>query len=322
MTTAPRLVTAGEAMIRLSPPAGQRLRTANALDLHVGGTELNAAITAAQLDLSVTWGSSLPSGPHAQRILDHAERFGVDVVQVPGSGRVGLYFVEVGPEPRGSEVHYDRDGSALGAVASDELLAALFAEPATATLASGITLALGGGAAQVARGLLDAGTGATRFFEINHRAKLWSVDQAKRAVEDVLPDVDVLFASSHDLTGILGLGTDAERAALTAQERWDLDAVVLSGRTGSVGERCINTVRVFDGELVAQVERPGLVVDPVGAGDASAGAYIATWLQTGSYEEAAARAVWAAAYKQTLHGDVAVFDEGAAIQGAGPRIRR
>ena len=64
-----------------------------------------------------------------------------------------------------------------------------------------------------------------------------------------------------------------------------------------------------------------MVVDPFGAGDAATGAFIATWLLTGSIEQAAEVSVAAAARKQTIRGDAVVLDPGA-WASAGPRIRR
>ncbi|PYO34053.1 MAG: 2-keto-3-deoxygluconate kinase, partial [Gemmatimonadetes bacterium] len=45
------LVTFGEAMVRLSPRAGERLDDARHCDVHVGGSELNVAVGAARLGL-------------------------------------------------------------------------------------------------------------------------------------------------------------------------------------------------------------------------------------------------------------------------------
>jgi 2-dehydro-3-deoxygluconokinase len=315
------LLTAGEAMVRLSPPNGQLIRNATAFDAHVGGTELNTAIAAAQLGVEAAWVSALPSGPLADRIVDHARRFGVDAVVCDSPGRVGVYWVELGPAPRGSEVFYDRDGSAFCVSATEQLVAEQLEKPVDAVLASGISLALGELPRRAVRALLDPRSGATRFFEINHRSKLWTRDDAMPVLEALLGDVDVLIASRHDLTVLLDLGDDAVVAAKRARERWSLDRVVVTERCGGIGERGSNEAIVVGDDVEATARAEGLVVDPVGAGDAATGAYIATWLLTGSVERAAEISVEAAARKQTIGGDAVILDPGWSAS-AGPRIRR
>ena len=46
------LVTFGEAMVRLTPPAFQRLEQAHSFDAYVGGGELNVAVAAARLGIA------------------------------------------------------------------------------------------------------------------------------------------------------------------------------------------------------------------------------------------------------------------------------
>ena len=55
------LVTFGEAMLRLSPPGFARLEQAATLELHVGGSELNTAVTAQRLGLRTGFVTRLPT---------------------------------------------------------------------------------------------------------------------------------------------------------------------------------------------------------------------------------------------------------------------
>jgi 2-dehydro-3-deoxygluconokinase len=319
--TPPRLVTVGEAMVRLTPPTDQLIRDAPSFDAFVGGTELNSAIAAAQHGVDVAWVSALPGGPLSDRIVDHARRFGVDAVICDSPGRVGIYWVELGPAPRGSEVHYDREGSAFCVSSTVSAVAEQLSKPVDAVLASGISLALGELPRRAVRGLLDPGSGATRFFEINHRSKLWSRDDARAALEETLGDVDVLIASRHDLTSLLDLGDDAVAAAERARQQWGLDFVVITDRSGGIGERGTSEAVVVGDDVEAMARAEGMIVDPVGAGDAATGSFIATWLITGSVERAAEMSVAAAARKQTIRGDGVALYPGTS-GSMGPRIRR
>ena len=58
-----RVVTFGEAMVRLTPPGNERLERATSLDLTVGGAELNSAATLVCLDVPAMWVSRLPDVP-------------------------------------------------------------------------------------------------------------------------------------------------------------------------------------------------------------------------------------------------------------------
>lgn len=319
--TRPRLVTVGEAMIRLSPPSGLRVRDSVSFDVHVGGAEINVAVAAAQLGVDAVWVSALPKSPLAERIVDHARRFRVEPIICPSDARVGVYFVELGAAPRGSEVHYDRQNSAFCVSPTEHAVAEQVAKPVDAVLVSGISVALGELPQRSVNVLLDRSHGAVRYFEINHRAKLWSESEAREAIAEVLDHVDVLIASKYDLTGLLALDPDPVVAAQRARERWRIDRVVITERTGGVGERGTNAVIVVDDDVEAVAQAEGMVIDPVGAGDAATGALIGTLLTTGSVQQAAEASVRAAAMKQTVRGD-AVALEVASIRGDGPRIRR
>src|SRR5205823_11926464 len=110
------LVTFGEAMIRFSPPALQRLEQASTLAATVGGSELNVAVLAARLGVTSRWVSRLPDNALGRMIADQARDHGVDTqVEWTADGRVGLYFVEIGGA-RVSSVLYDRAGSAISRI--------------------------------------------------------------------------------------------------------------------------------------------------------------------------------------------------------------
>ena len=112
------VITLGEAMLRLSVPAGTPFEAADQLDLHVAGAEANTAIGLAQLGRSVTWVSSLPETPIGRRVSRELQAYGVDVSHVRWSGeeRMGIYYVELAAPPRPVRVVYDRAGSTAAAM--------------------------------------------------------------------------------------------------------------------------------------------------------------------------------------------------------------
>ncbi|MDH5702954.1 MAG: sugar kinase, partial [Aigarchaeota archaeon] len=108
------IVTLGEAMLRLSPPSFKRLEQATTLDVNVGGAELNVAIGVKRLGLESAWVTKLPKNQIGRLVLNKARELGVDTSHIVWSdeGRAGVYFYELGAQPRASSVLYDRKDSA------------------------------------------------------------------------------------------------------------------------------------------------------------------------------------------------------------------
>src|SRR5215212_7978256 len=91
-----RIVTFGEAMIRLTPPGNERIERTMSLNLSPGGAELNTAVTLACLGYQAQFACVLPDTGPGRFILRQAREHGVDtslIVMSPESaGRTGLYF--------------------------------------------------------------------------------------------------------------------------------------------------------------------------------------------------------------------------------------
>jgi 2-dehydro-3-deoxygluconokinase len=320
--TQDHLCTLGEAMIRFSPPTGSRLEMSAAFEATVGGAELNVAVASAAIGLPATWMSSLPPGPLAERITRAARAARVSPVIAPSDGRVGLYFVEVASEPRGVSVVYDRANSAFSRLAGLDEAMRSSVERASVLYTSGITLGLGSAGPSIVSEFYRTGVRALKYFEVNYRTKLWGVEAARKAITAVLPEIDVLIASEHDLTELLEVDGDPLRAARRLIGSFGYRFVLVPSRVGGVGEEGTNRLTVVTADDEVTVESTGLVVDPVGAGDAGAGVFIAVFAQTGDIRTAAAASVRAAAFQQTLHGDAVALAPDEILNPSKQRIRR
>src|SRR5262245_31265016 len=114
------LVSLGECMIRLSPPAHGRIEFAPALEVWVGGGEYNVAYALARLGLRTGWVGGLNTSPMGKIVANHARAVGMDLSHAvtkkyDGVGkvdRIGLNFTEVGHSKRGSVTLYDRGHTA------------------------------------------------------------------------------------------------------------------------------------------------------------------------------------------------------------------
>jgi 2-dehydro-3-deoxygluconokinase len=291
------LVTFGEAMVRFSPPALQRLEQASTLDASVGGSELNVAVLAARLGVTSRWVSRLPDNALGRMIEARAREQGVDPHvewTADGGGRVGLYFVEIGGARIGS-VLYDRAGSAISRVMPGSIEWASVLAGARWYHVSGITPALSDGAAKVTVESLVAAkrAGLTVSYDLNYRSKLWSAKQACAVQEPLMEHVDVLIASEEDARVIFG----AESAESLAK-RFEIGAVAITLRDNP----CSATVAA-DGKVHSAPRFEVESVDPIGAGDAFCAGLIVSRLENRGWDEALRFATATAALKHTIPGD-------------------
>jgi 2-dehydro-3-deoxygluconokinase len=174
-----RVVTFGEAMVRLTPPGNERLERAISLDLTVGGAELNSAATLACLDVPTSWVSRLPDVPLGRAVARGARAAGVDLTHlqwVPESaGRAGVYYLEEASDPRPSAVYYDRADSAFARMPPGAFDWPTILNGARALHISGITPALGPGPRVETLAAIHAANEASVpvAFDLNNRSNLW-----------------------------------------------------------------------------------------------------------------------------------------------------
>jgi 2-dehydro-3-deoxygluconokinase len=294
--------TFGETLIRLSTAAGERLETANHLEMRIGGTESNLAIALARLGRRVTWSSVLPRNAFGQRIARELRWHGVDVSRVhwANGGRNGVYFLETGSAPRPTQVLYDRRDSAV-ALADPETVDASIARDAHLLHLTGITPALSESCATIVRNLiasaLAAGTDVS--FDVNYRSLLWSPEQAANTLAPLCEQATILFCGREDAATIWNLtGSPAEIADGLADRFDPAIAVVTLGDEGAIA-------RKRDGKVFRVASIPVQIIDQVGAGDAFAAGFLDGYLD-GYVERGLQQGVALAALKMTLHGDLAV----------------
>lgn len=306
------VVTFGEAMVRLTPPGNERLERTLSLDLTAGGAELNTAVTLACLDVPATWVSRLPDVPLGRFIARGGRAAGVDLSQVQwvpeSEGRTGLYFLEEASDPRPSAVYYDRAGSAFARTPPGAFDWPRILDGARALHVSGITPAVGPGPRAETMAAVRAANaaGVPVAFDLNFRSKLWSESEARACFVEIVPLVDILFASRGMLRTFFNI--EGEHAAVleAARTRLGLAVTVLSRKRGKVSRsvRLGSIAMGPDGQIVEGPWRDVEVVDRLGGGDAFAGGFIAGYI-TDHQDLARALALGSAAQalKHTMPGD-------------------
>jgi 2-dehydro-3-deoxygluconokinase len=332
------LVTLGEAMIRLTPPAYRRLEQATNLDVHVGGAELNVAVGAARLGLASRWVSRLPENPLGRMMANRAREHGVDVSRVEWAqdGRAGLYFAELGAAPRPSSVLYDRAGSAMSGIVPGAFDWSRIFEGARWFHVSGITPALSESAAEVTAEALAAAkaAGLTVSYDLNYRSKLWSPERARAVQEPLMRFVDVLITTEEDTRVVLGVRggqsqADAaafEPVARSLAERFGFSAVAITLRESpGVWLNTWSALVVAGGERIDAPRYPVEIVDRIGAGDAFSAGFIFGRLVVGGWDAAVAYGTALSALKHSIPGDFSLSsreDVEQVLKGAGLRVAR
>jgi len=310
--TSGRIVTFGEAMVRLTPPGHERLERADRLDITVGGAELNTAATLACLEVPVSWVSTLPRTPLGRLIARGARAAGVEtsaIRWVPETeGRAGVYLLEEGTDPRPSAVHYDRAGSAFARLPAGGFDWQALLKGASGLHISGITPALGDGPRAETAAAMHAAkaAGVAVGFDLNYRSKLWGEEDARRCFAELAPLTDVLFTSRSGLRTFFGIDGDHAETLRLARERIGVGTIVLS-RKRSKASRSVRLGSVAmgsDGEVVEGAWRTVEVVDRLGGGDAFAGGFLAGYVADPSdLPRALALGGAAQALKHTMPGD-------------------
>ena len=199
------LVTFGETMIRLSPPGHRRLEQTDSLCLHVGGSEMNAAVAAARLGLGTAYITRLTRNPLGRLIAGKAREHGVDTSWIVWSDeeRVGTYYVEFGASPRPNTVLYDRKGSAFAHVQRGQVDWRSALENAKVFHTSGITFALSDSAADATFEALETARrlGLKISIDLNYRARLWSQDRARTVMTKAVGMADILIRRKRTRNG-------------------------------------------------------------------------------------------------------------------------
>jgi 2-dehydro-3-deoxygluconokinase len=324
------VVTFGEAMVRLSPPNFRRLEQTRSLDVQVGGAELNTAVAVARLGRRTGWVSRLTDNPLGRLIANHAREAGVateHVVWTP-EDRVGLYFLEFGAAPRASSVLYDRRDSAIARIRPGTIDWPAVLSGARWFHVTGITPALGAGAAAVTREALQAAraAGVPTSIDLNYRAKLWTQSEAGRCMTELMALCDVLVTTEEDTERVFQIrGKDYEDVAAQLARRFPLRAVAVTLRDNPLVWRNTWTAVAYQGGTVYRARSYEVeIVDRLGAGDSFAAGLIHGLLD-GDLQKGLDYGVAASALKHSMPGDFAWVtreEVEALLRGPGLRISR
>lgn len=294
------IVALGEPLVQFNAVTDGPLRHVVYFEKHAAGSEANVCVAAVRLGVSCGLITRLGMDEFGLYIYNWLRGEGVDVshIKFDPERPTGIYFVQRNyPLPGISDVVYYRRGSAASALSPEDIDEEYIAS-ARLFHTTGITLAISDSARETAKRGVEVArkNGVPVSFDVNYRRKLWrNADDAVRAFMDILRFVDILFLDENEADLLLGVSNPVD-VFRELSSRFGIDRVVLKlGLRGSI----IN----WKGKVVRVDAYRVPVKDPIGAGDAYAGVFLASMLKGFNVEDSARRASAAAAMVVMVRGD-------------------
>ena len=158
--------------------------------------------------------------------------------------------------------------------------------------------------------------GVTVSVDLNYRKKLWTPDEAKACMSELMQYVDVCIGNEEDAEKCLGFkaGSDVTSGKLELggyeevfrkmKETYGFKYIATSLRESFSASDNGWSALAFDGNEFYRSRRYEVrIVDRVGGGDSFSGGFIHGLLKYGDYKKALEFAVAASALKHTIPGD-------------------
>ncbi len=313
-----KVLCMGETLLRYSTLKGHRISELD-FQVHVGGSETNIAVSLAQYGFETSLLTKLPQHALGDAVISFLKRFDVDTSKIIRNDmRIGSYFLENGSGNRTSQVIYDRQNSAMTSLTLDDIdIKELFAG-IDVFVVSGITLALNETVKNVVLEMVKycQGNKITVVYDSNYRAKMWSIEEAGKALKEILPYVDILSAGYLDAQNFLGITSDKESFEERLSEVYMKMKEIypnLKYITSTKRDIISTSVNDLTGYLysdqlyVSKTYHIDDIVDRVGGGDAYLSGLLYGLLNQKDLKYSLELGCCASVLKHTIHGDANTF---------------
>ncbi|MFF2390577.1 sugar kinase [Agromyces sp. NPDC058104] len=261
----PELLAVGETMLALTPLDGG-IDVAASYRAAIAGGESNVAVHVAAHGYSAGWASRVGADAVGRRLVAELEERGVDcsLVRVDADAPTGLMLKD--PCAEGTTVLYYRAGSAASRMLPGTVPATAVAE-ARVVHVTGVTPALSTGCGAMIDSLFAEAAAADTLvsFDVNFRPALWKERSACEVLASYARRADLCFVGRDEAEALWGTHSPHDiRAHLP-------EPTVLVVKDGALGATAFERDEPAVFEPALHVD----VVEPVGAGDAFAGGYLA-----------------------------------------------
>ena len=278
--------------------SGGPLRYSAEFERRPGGAESTVAVGVARLGHSAGWVSKLGDDEFGKYVLNvmRGEQVDTSCVSITSTCQTGVFFREQRASGQ-STVYYYREGSAFSTIAPEDLDEDYISSAKILHL-TGITPGLSQSARETVERAVDiaVANGVQIVLDPNYRAKVWSTDEAKPYLENLMLKADYVLAGQEDLTKLIGISCETELIAYL--HSLGLPKVILKlGREGAILSTGDSVERIES----YRVEKP---VDRFGVGDSFAAGFIVGLLQKKPLKEAIALGNAVAGWSIRLPGNI------------------
>ena len=299
----------------------QKILQSNSFEAVYSGGEANVIASLAMFGHDTKFVTKLPDNHLGQKVLSKFRGYNVDISDVvTGEGRLGIYFSEIGHGLRSTEVIYDRKYSAISMADKSEFDIDKILDGVGFVHMSGITPALSKSLREFTIDFIKAckERGILVSYDSNFRAKLWSLEEAREVLTEVMHLIDIAFLGHLDMINILqfedkGLEFDENLKDLYGRlfEKYpNLKYAACTKRT--VNSINNNSLRgyLYDGEeLIVSNEYTFDILDRVGGGDAFTAGVLHGIFKNMKHEEIIEFGICASSLKHSILGDINIVDE-------------
>lgn len=291
------ILSLGEPLMELSAKQEGRLDSVSTFAPGFGGDASNFAVAASRAGGNVGIITRIGEDPFGSAFMDLWDREGIDTtfVQRGSDGPTGLYIIS--RQQGKHDFTYYRVGSAASLITPAQLPEAAI-QKARLLHVTGVTQGISTSACDSAFTAMkiakEAGTLVS--YDPNYRPTLWPLARARAVIHESISMADIVTPSMEEAEMMLGI----TKPELAAEKYLKMGAGIVALKLGA------------DGALIATekgMERVAPIhVDPIdcsGAGDAFAGAFVATYLEGRPLDWCARFAIVAAGISTTGLGCVA-----------------
>jgi 2-dehydro-3-deoxygluconokinase len=256
------VITIGDAMITMNPKTKGPMRFSNEFERKTGGAELNLAVGCARLGLETSWISRVGDDEFGQHIINYMRGEGIETkgVKKEKAYNTPVNFKEIREDGTGSTFYY-RFPSPTETITAEDIHNSNI-KNARILYLSGVYPSLRKeNVALVHEAVKTAKQhGVKVALDPNIRLKLWSKEEAGKALLDLLPHVHIVMSGAEEADILFGEQSVEEH--IKSFRSYGIEKIaVKQGADGATGT--FST----EGLVHAPPAAGTKVVDTVGAGD-------------------------------------------------------
>ena len=213
----PAFVTFGEVMVRDTPADMERPERTRLVHLSMAGSEYTLALGLSRLGIPSAYITRVPDNPYGRAVRNIAREQGVNtdhIVWAPKAEPIGRFIYEIGRTPRRDTGVYQRMFSAASKLGAGMVNWTAALKDAMLFHTSGISFGLAAHSKYERNHNYEAfqeaisakPQGCLVGLDLNYRATLWSVEQAREIMTPIVTEhVDLLITTIEDMALLYGM---------------------------------------------------------------------------------------------------------------------